>query len=171
MSAPVAARVDVVDEAALAAYGRSIAHLARLVEASLGGLTLSAYRILSLVAAGNERSSQIAGRLALARPTVSNAVDQLVERGLINRAANPDDRRAVVLTVTAAGRAAIAQADRVIAERLRPAFERLEDPDAALRAMEAVMMAAGEVRAERLREAASDRSRGGSGSGPTIETA
>jgi long-chain acyl-CoA synthetase len=138
-----------VDEAALAAYGRSIAHLARLVESSLGGLTLSAYRILSLVAAGNERSSQIAGRLALARPTVSNAVDQLVERGLVNRGANPDDRRAVVLTVTDEGRAAIAEADRLIAERLRPTFERLADPDAALRSMEAVVAAVAELRAER----------------------
>lgn len=138
-----------MDEAALAAYGRSIAHLARLVESSLGGLTLSAYRILSLVAAGNERSSQIAGRLALARPTVSNAVDQLVERGLVNRGANPDDRRAVVLTVTDEGRAAIAEADRLIAERLRPTFERLADPDAALRSMEAVVAAVAELRAER----------------------
>lgn len=138
-----------MEEAALAAYGRSIAQLARLVEASLGGITLSAYRILSLVAAGNERSSQIAGRLALARPTVSNAVDQLVERGFLQRAANPDDRRAVVLTVTDAGRAALAASDHAIAERLRPTFDKLSDPDAALRAMEAVMTAAGEVRAER----------------------
>lgn len=146
-----------MDEAALASYGRSIAHLARLVEASLGGLTLSAYRILTLVAAGNERSSQIAGRLALARPTVSNAVDQLVERGLLNRATNPDDRRAVVLTVTEAGRVALAEADRVIADRLRPVFERLEDPAAALRAQEAVMAAAAEVRADRFKEVVARR--------------
>lgn len=143
-----------MDEAALAAYGRSIAQLARAVENSLGGLTLSAYRILSLVAEGNERSSQIAGRLALARPTISNAVDQLVERGLLQRGANPDDRRAVVLTVTDAGRAAIGEADRAIAERLLPIFDRLDDPAAVLAAMEQVMAAAGEVRAERRKAAA-----------------
>ena len=143
-----------MDEAALAAYGRSIAQLARAVENSLGGLTLSAYRILSLVAEGNERSSQIAGRLALARPTISNAVDQLVERGLLQRGANPDDRRAVVLTVTDAGRTAIGEADRAIAERLRPIFDRLDDPAAVLGAMEQVMAAAGEVRAERRKAAA-----------------
>jgi DNA-binding MarR family transcriptional regulator len=147
-------RVDGVDEAELAAYGRSIAQLARVVEASLGGLTLSAYRILSLVAEGNERSSQIAGRLALARPTISNAVDQLVERGLLQRGANPDDRRAVVLTVTDEGRAAIAEADAAIAERLRPAFDRVADPAAVLQAMRDVTAAVAEVRAERIREAA-----------------
>jgi DNA-binding MarR family transcriptional regulator len=146
-----------VDEGALAAYGRNIAQLARVVEASLGGLTLSAYRILSLVAEGNERSSQIAGRLALARPTVSNAVDQLVERQLLQRAANLDDRRAIVLTVTDAGREAIAEADRAIAERLRPAFDRLEDPAGVLRAMQEMAAAVAEVRAERIREAAAAR--------------
>lgn len=146
-----------MDEAALAAYGRSIAQLARVVEASLGGLTLSAYRILSLVAEGNERSSQIAGRLALARPTISNAVDQLVDRGLLQRGANPDDRRAVVLTVTDAGRAAIGEADTAIAERLRPAFDRLEDPQSVLRAMEQITAAVADVRAERIKEAAAAR--------------
>ena len=141
-----------MDEAALAAYGRSIAQLARVVENSLGGLTLSAYRILALVAEGNERSSQIAGRLALARPTISNAVDQLVERGLLRRGANQEDRRAVVLTVTEAGRDAIADADRAIATRLRPLFERLPDAEAVLRDMEQVMAAGAELRAERAAE-------------------
>ena len=153
-----------MDEAELAAYGRSIAQLARVVEASLGGLTLSAYRILSLVAEGNERSSHIAGRLALARPTVSNAVDQLVERGLLQRGANPDDRRAVVLTVTDQGRAAIAEADTAIAERLRPAFERLDDPATVLRAMDEVSTAVAEVRAERIREAVAARRASGTSS-------
>ncbi|HVF32188.1 MAG TPA: MarR family transcriptional regulator [Acidimicrobiales bacterium] len=146
-----------MDDLPLAAYGRSIAQLARVVENSLGGLTLSAYRILSLVAEGNERSSQIAGRLALARPTISNAVDQLVERGLLRRGANAEDRRAVVLTVTDDGRAAIGEADRAIAQRLRPIFERLGDPPAVLRSMEQVMAAAGEVRAERRGTAAAGR--------------
>jgi DNA-binding MarR family transcriptional regulator len=151
------ARVDVVEEAELAAFGRRVAQLARVVESSLGGLTLSAYRILSLVAEGNARSSQIAGRLALARPTISNAVDQLVERGLLTRGVNPDDRRAVVLTVTDAGRAAIGDADRAIAERLRVAFERLDDPGSVLRSMEQMSAAVAEVRAERIREAAARR--------------
>lgn len=143
-----------MDQAALAAFGRRIAQLARVVESSLGGLTLTAYRILSLVAEGNERSSQIAGRLALARPTVSNAVDQLVERGFVERGVTASDRRAVVLTVTAAGRAALSEADAAVAERLTPVFARLEDPDAALTAVERVHTAVGEVRADRARRAA-----------------
>ena len=146
-----------MDEAALAAYGRSIAHLARVVEAALGGLTLSAYRILALVAEGNERSSQLAGRLALARPTISNAVDQLVDRGYLSRATNPDDRRAIVLTVTDEGRAAIAAAERAVAERLAPAFDRLDDPEAVIRTMEQVTAAVAEVRAERIKDAAKAR--------------
>lgn len=146
-----------MDEAALAAYGRSIAQVARVVEASLGGLTLSAYRILSLVAEGNERSSQIAGRLALARPTISNAVDQLVDRGFLARAASPQDRRAVILTITDAGRMAIAEADAAIAERLSPIFKRLDDPEVVLRSMEQLQTAIAAYRAERIREAAARR--------------
>lgn len=156
-----------MDQAALAAYGRRIAQLARVVESSLGGLTLTAYRILSLVAEGNERSSQIAGRLALARPTVSNAVDQLVERGFIERGSTSEDRRAVVLTVTKAGRKALAEADASIAERLLPVFERLEDPAAALESMERVYGAVVEVRADRLKQAVAERSGAGSRPAPT----
>jgi DNA-binding MarR family transcriptional regulator len=63
-----------------------------------------------------------------------------------------------VLTVTDAGRAAIAEADKAIAERLAPIFDRLEDPAAVLRAMEQVMAAAGEVRAERRKAASAGRS-------------
>ena len=147
-----------VDEAALAAFGRSIAQVARVVEASLGGLTLSAYRILSLVSEGNERSSQIAGRLALARPTISNAVDQLVDRGFLSRAASSKDRRAVILTITDAGRMAIAEADAAIAERLNPIFDRLDDPEVVFRSMEQLQTAIAANRAERIREAAARRS-------------
>lgn len=146
-----------MDQAALAAFGRKVAQLARVVEGSLGDLTLSSYRILALVAEGNERSSQIAGRLALARPTISNAVDQLVERGLLQREPNPEDRRAVVLRITDDGRAAVAAAEASVAEHLRPAFLRLDDPDAVLRAMEHLTAAVAEVRAERIKEAAAAR--------------
>ena len=146
-----------MEEAELAAYGRSIAQLARVVEAALGGLTLSAYRILSLVAEGNERSSQIAGRLALAKPTISNAVDQLVDRGYVSRAASPDDRRAIVLTITEEGRSVLATAERAVAERLAPAFARLDDPDAVLTAMRQVTAAVAEVRAGRIKDAARAR--------------
>ncbi len=148
-------RVD-VDEAGLAAYGRGVAQIARVVESALGGLSLSAYRILSLVAEGNERSSEIAGRLALARPTISNAVDQLVERGLLARGSKPEDRRAVVLTITDDGLAAIAEGDRAIAARLRPAFDRLADPAAVLGAMQQLQAAAAELRAERRAAAAKE---------------
>lgn len=147
-----------MDPAALAAYGRRIAQLARIVESSLGGLTLTAYRILSLVAEGNERSSQIAGRLALARPTVSNAVDQLVERGFIDRGASSEDRRAVLLTVTAAGQDALAEADASVAARLAPVFERLEEPDAALVSLEQVHAAVVALRIDRMKQVATNRS-------------
>lgn len=152
-----------MEPAALAAYGRRIAQLARLVESSLGDLTLTSYRILSLVAEGNDRSSQIAGRLALARPTVSNAVDLLVERGFVDRGSSAADRRAVLLTVTETGRTALAAADARVAERLAPVFDRLDDPDGAIASLDAVYAAVSAVRTERIRQAAAGRPEGGGG--------
>src|SRR5207249_8612564 len=63
--------------------------------------------------------SWLAGRLSLAKPTVSAAVDGLVERGLLVREAVAGDRRAVRLGVTPAGRKQLARTERAMAERDR----------------------------------------------------
>ena len=142
-----------MDDADLAAYGRHLAFLARTVEAALGDLSLTAYRVLSLVAQGDERSSQIAGRLALGRPTVTYAVDNLVEKGLLERTTLESDRRVVRLALTDAGEGALAKADAAIASRLRPIFERVDDPTAVLDAMTAFQRASAATRADRMKAA------------------
>ena len=124
-----------MDDAALANYGRQLAYMARRVEAALGDLSLTAYRVLTLVAQGDERSSQIAGRLAMGRPTVTYAVDTLVDKGLLARTSHETDRRVVRLELTDAGRAALATADASVAARLRPVVEHLDDADRLFEAM------------------------------------
>ena len=71
----------------------TLARLARLLERACTELTLSQYRLLAMIADGAERASQIAGRLALTKPTVSATIDTLAERGLVTRAVADDDRR------------------------------------------------------------------------------
>jgi len=39
--------------------------------------------------------------------TMTNRVDRLVERGLVSRASDPDDRRSVLVTLSEAGRALV----------------------------------------------------------------
>lgn len=140
-----------MDDAVVARYGRSIAFLARTIESALGELTLTAYRVLVLVAMGDARSSEIAARLAIGRPTVTYAVDSLAERGLLTRSSADDDRRVARLEVTRAGRKALADAEAAIADRLRPVFERLDDPDSVLAALDAFQAAQAAVWADRKR--------------------
>ena len=108
----------------------TLARLARLLERACTELTLSQYRLLAMIADGAERASQIAGRLALTKPTVSATIDTLVERGLVSRAMADDDRRALRLQITAEGRAVLGAAERGMREQLDALLIHVDDPQA-----------------------------------------
>lgn len=146
-------------DADLARYGRQITLLARVVEATLGDLSLTGYRVLLLVEQGDERSSEIARQLAVGRPTITYAVDALVEKGLLERETAEDDRRVIRLRLTRQGRDALRRADRAISARLRPVFDRLDDSAAALRALDEVHAATLASRPEWIRRVAARRKR------------
>jgi DNA-binding MarR family transcriptional regulator len=65
---------------------------------------------------------ELAKRLAADPPYVTLMVDDLEEHGLVRRMPHPEDRRAKLVELTAAGRAAAARADAI-----------LDEPPAALR--------------------------------------
>jgi DNA-binding MarR family transcriptional regulator len=73
----------------------------------------------------------LAERLAADPPYVTLMVDDLQERGLVRRMPHPEDRRAKLVELTAAGRAAAARADAI-----------LDEPPAALRDVPAEDLAA-----------------------------
>jgi len=108
----------------------TLARLARLLERACTELTLSQYRLLAMIADGAERASQIAGRLAVTKPTVSATIDTLVERGLVSRAMADDDRRALRLQITAEGRAVLGAAERGMREQLDALLIPVDDPQA-----------------------------------------
>jgi DNA-binding MarR family transcriptional regulator len=60
------------------------------------------------------RMSEIAHRLILSRGGTTKVVDRLEEMGLVERQPDPGDRRATIVSITAAGRKARADARRVI---------------------------------------------------------
>jgi DNA-binding MarR family transcriptional regulator len=109
--------------------------LARVMERSSLGLSLPQYRILSLVARGDERATVLAGRLALTKPTVSAIVDTLVERGVLERRAVEGDRRSTQLVVTDAGRTALAQSEAAMADELGRLLDQVAQRDAVLSAL------------------------------------
>ena len=123
------------DEAARARAVRGLALAARSLEQAAGDLTLAQYRVLAYVAAGAARSSLVARGLALAKPTVTAAVDGLVERALLTREAVVGDRRSLRLAVTRAGEAALRDAERSMGGRLDEILEYAQDPDALVAAL------------------------------------
>lgn len=58
----------------------------------------------------------LAERLAADPPYVTLIVDDLEDRGLVRRMPHPEDRRAKLVELTAAGRAAAARADTILDE-------------------------------------------------------
>jgi DNA-binding MarR family transcriptional regulator len=106
---------------------RTLAMLARVLERAAGDLTLPQYRVLALVAAGDERATRLAGRLAITKPSVSAVVDGLVERGLLAREPVEEDRRAIRLRITRPGSRALAEAEVAMAARLEPIVDAISD--------------------------------------------
>jgi DNA-binding MarR family transcriptional regulator len=110
---------------------RALTLAARAIEraAAARNLTLAQFRILVLIAAGDERSSLLAERLAVAKPTITAVVDGLVERGLVIREAVVGDRRSIRVALTPAGVTALQQAEDEMSETLDRIFEHARDRD------------------------------------------
>ena len=116
------------DTSSLTDVVRAVVRVARMLEHSSTELTLPQYRLLVMVACGDQRASKLAGRLALSKPTVTAVVDGLVERGMLLRSEVAGDRRAVDLNLTDAGRAALAATDAAMGERLAWILGHCDDP-------------------------------------------
>jgi DNA-binding MarR family transcriptional regulator len=130
----------------------TLARLARLLERACTELTLSQYRLLAMIADGAERASQLAGRLALTKPTVSATIDTLVERTLLTRETVDGDRRALRLQLTTGGRAALVVAESAMRARLDDVLAHVDDTDAVHAAL-AQLHAALDVRRDERRAA------------------
>jgi DNA-binding MarR family transcriptional regulator len=80
------------------------------------GVSWARVRALQRLAAQPHTLSELAEQLAADRPYVTLIVDGLEERGLVQRTPHPEDRRAKVVALTEAGRAAAARADAILDE-------------------------------------------------------
>jgi DNA-binding MarR family transcriptional regulator len=131
----------------------TIARLSRLLENSATSeLTLPQFRVLGLLAAGDERASLLAARLAVAKPTVTAIVSSLVDRGYVVRESAPGDRRVVRLSISPAGTAAVEAAGARLRGVLDDVLARCPHPDAVLGALDELRVALDERWAERVVE-------------------
>jgi DNA-binding MarR family transcriptional regulator len=133
----------------------TIARLSRLIENNgTPELSLSQYRVLGLLSTGDERASQLASRLAVAKPTLTTLVDSLVERGYVSRETPEGDRRAVRLSITPAGRIAVSDAGAQLRAVLDDVVGRCAHPDAVFAAFEELRQALDARWTERIAEQA-----------------
>jgi long-chain acyl-CoA synthetase len=109
---------------------RAVARLAKQVEVAIGSLELSLpqYRVLALLGDGSTASSVLARKLAVSPPTVTAVVDGLVARGLVERHADPEDRRRLTLLLTRDGKRVLAAADAAAEARLDEIAAHLDEP-------------------------------------------
>jgi long-chain acyl-CoA synthetase len=139
--------------------GRIAARLSKMVEVALAqvDLTLPQYRVLAILAEGNEAASGLAERLAVRPPSITAIIDGLVSRGLVDRRHEDSDRRRVSVRLTDDGARMVAEADRAVDEQLSFIAGHLSNKDCgtALRSLELWGRALASTRAARkLREAA-----------------
>jgi DNA-binding MarR family transcriptional regulator len=116
------------------------------------GLTPAQYRIMKLAGAGGERSTRLAQRLAVAKPTLTALADGLVAAGYASRTAEPGDRRVVRLTLTEAGQAALGRADAAYAAWLTGLLTATGEPATVLTALGQLDSALTETRRARKNE-------------------
>lgn len=96
------------------------------------GLRVRSYSVLAL-AAGDERPSQreLASFLSLDPSQVVALVDDLEQRGLVERVADPSDRRANVVQATARGVSVAAEAASALAQVDAELFDGLSQAERA----------------------------------------
>lgn len=128
---------------------RALARASSVLEKSSTELSLAHYRVLSSVAAGEQRASNIAAALAVGRPTISAAVDSLCQRGLLARGHDDGDSRVAALELTGAGRRLLDEVETEMLLRMDDLCRRTPDGDRLIESLVWLGRAVDDRRAER----------------------
>lgn len=135
-------------DAVLTASRAMVAVATRSLGAAAEDTTIAQYRTLVVLSSrGPQRLVDLAGALEVAPSTAGRMCDRLVRKGLIRRHRARADRRAVQVSVTAAGRAVVDQATARRRELLAGVLANLppERQRAVAEALRDFAAAAGEV--------------------------
>lgn len=134
---------------ALQAGMHEAVHVGRSSEWLQTELTVGQVKTLIALWRGDgARMSHLSHRLGTTVSTATGIVDRLVERGLVERMADREDRRIVLVRLSEAGTAEVAKLFSVGRAQLAGLLEHVatEDLDCVARAMEILQAAAAEVR-------------------------
>ena len=115
--------------ALLDAFGHLIRQLTRLTGGADAGPAMTASQRIALIEVGHEgplRLNELAERMGTSTPTASRAIDALEALGLVTRATEPADRRALSLELSPAGRKLIDERKARAADAFGPAVASLD---------------------------------------------
>lgn len=109
------------------------------LQAATGLLLADNEALLNLAHAEEQlRMSTIAERLVLSRGGTTKVIDRLEELGYVERSPDPSDRRAMTVSITAAGREALDRTGPIVDAALRDLWARHLTEDQAAAVLEAV---------------------------------
>ena len=109
--------------------GDAIVGFTRLAELALAQVSVSPtqYRLLSYLRRGRTIQSDLAFQLAVTKQSVTRLVDGLVDRRLITRRVDRQDRRRVIHAITPKGERELDRADAMLERFLMAVLQDLED--------------------------------------------
>lgn len=88
-------------------FGPTFARWVASLSPTGGATTYARQRVLRVLSRrGPQRPGEVASELGCTAATLTGLIDGLVDDGLVARSAHPNDRRSVLLSLTAAGTAA-----------------------------------------------------------------
>ncbi len=145
-------RTAAIDEIAAHLVPRASQLMRLLLGSGPRTLTRAEGGLLSTLSAGPRRVTELAVSEVLAQPTVTQLVDRLQGRGLVERSRDRKDGRVVLVSITEAGRAELEHTREAYRVALRAAAADLPAQDvaalvAATRALERLIDAVQEGRA------------------------
>jgi DNA-binding MarR family transcriptional regulator len=94
------------------------------------GVSARSYHVLRAALSGEHTQSELAEMVGLDKTTMVVTVDELERAGLAERHPAPDDRRARIIEVTAAGQRKVAEADKVKEHVQAEVLGQLSGPEA-----------------------------------------
>lgn len=121
-------------EPLIAAYGELYLRLMRTLDSSMAeqGASFARHRLLlCLQKRGSMRATDIAEFFSLSPRTVTEAIDALEKEGLLERKADPTDRRAKLINITSKGKGAVERTEPVRQRILQQTFGVLDDAEQA----------------------------------------
>jgi len=91
-------------------------------------LTREQLRIMFLLSfKGRSSPGEVAASFGVPRANVTSIIDRLVERGLISRQENPDDRRSHILSLTEEGKSQVERLQQIGTAKIKGVLEKMPD--------------------------------------------